>query len=192
MSAETTTTTRECGTCRACCFVCPVESLQKPMMTPCRHQNVDGTKPGCTIYGQHPEPCRVYRCSWLAGEFGDDDRPDSTGVLFENTDLQFDDGKTRLTVLLGMVFDPKAQTRRFLQYAEKGKVVAIAGGIYDDRTHDAVAGHPADVSEWLGYLNRARENGYLRDDTDDNRASIRVNREPQAQGREPQAQGETR
>ncbi len=41
---------------------------------------------GCRIYSQRPGSCRDYRCLWLEGHLGDEDRPDKLGVIFTTTD----------------------------------------------------------------------------------------------------------
>lgn len=153
--SDPTTPERTCGGCTACCYVCPVHSLKKPLTTRCEHQLDDG----CGIYDQRPEECRAYRCSWLMGEFDDHQRPDQTGVLFEHTTIERGDGK-QTTVLMGLQFDNGPDPRQFLRHARPGTVVAIAGGMFGPQGDDLVAGYPADVRRWLNYLEDARRDGY--------------------------------
>jgi hypothetical protein len=73
--------TRTCGECQACCELPMVVPLKKPMFTRCANQCAEG----CAIYAERPEPCRDFACSWLRGDalLGDDDRPDTLGLLVE-------------------------------------------------------------------------------------------------------------
>ena len=161
---------RQCGTCQACCTVCPVEPLEKPLMQRCEHQ----CPQGCAIYQDRPEPCAAYQCSWLLGHFDEDQRPDKTGVLFEHTEMRNHDDDATLVVLLGMAFTPDADVRGFLKHTEPGQIVAIAGGVTGDQDKDAVAGHPADVKTWLDYMERARRQGYQRVEDPDQKQSITI------------------
>lgn len=163
-------TQRTCGNCTECCFVCPVEALDKPLMTRCDHQR----EGGCKIYPDRPGACRHYQCSWLTGEFADEHRPDRSGVLFEHTELQDDDGGHCLTILLGMAYREDADVHAFLRFARPGKLVAIAGGITGNQDKDIVAGQPADVQTWLEFMARARTNGHDCQQQPNQRASIRI------------------
>lgn len=153
-------TTRHCGSCDVCCHVCPVTALEKDAFTRCQYQRVGA--PGCRIYARRPPECQAYRCSWLMGLFGDDDRPDQSGVLFEHSHLgDDDDPQSGLLVLIGMVHDnsKRGQWGHFAQYACKGTLVAIAGDANEDHR---VYGYPPDVEAWLDFLSRTRAAGYDR------------------------------
>jgi len=171
----TTTSQRECGSCRACCYVCPVAELDKPLMSHCEHE----CDSGCGIYPERPSGCRVYQCSWLLGEFDDDQRPDQTGVLFEHTSMGFDDGESTVTILLGMTFGNPTDPRSFLRAARPGVVVAIADSSGMHPEHNLIAGTPADCRKWLDFISRAQANGYTRRDHAEDKAGIRINQEPQ-------------
>lgn len=70
---------RRCGPCTACCVSLKIEApeLAKKAGEPCRH-----LKAGCGIYEGRPGVCREFLCGWrLFEEFGDDWRPDLSGVL---------------------------------------------------------------------------------------------------------------
>ncbi len=57
-----------------------VASLNKPTYTVCPHQCTTG----CAIYGQHPQTCRDYICTWREGVIaGEQYRPDQLGVIFD-------------------------------------------------------------------------------------------------------------
>jgi len=71
--------TRECGSCSACCAVLEVRAVDSPAWTPCDKQ-IEG---GCGIYADRPECCVAYRCLWLQGELGEDDRPNKVGVIVD-------------------------------------------------------------------------------------------------------------
>ena len=75
---------RECGECALCCTVLRVDELEKPARVACDKLRRDG--PGCSIYETRPRICRSYKCAWLQGSFGDEDRPDRLGAVM---DLQF-------------------------------------------------------------------------------------------------------
>lgn len=72
---------RSCGGCQACCIAPALPELAKPVHTPCFHL---GSR-GCDIYSDpsRPRVCGAYRCLWLDGAMGDDERPDKLGVIFE-------------------------------------------------------------------------------------------------------------
>ncbi len=77
-------TGRICGDCALCCTVLRVDELTKPARVACNELRREGA--GCSIYATRPSICRSYKCAWLLGSFGDDDRPDSLGAVL---DLQF-------------------------------------------------------------------------------------------------------
>jgi len=70
---------RSCGDCSACCDVLGVAALGKPEWSPCPHQSA-----GCAIYEGRPDGCKSYRCAWLDGELGDDERPDLVGLIVDS------------------------------------------------------------------------------------------------------------
>lgn len=69
--------TRQCGDCTACCTALETVS---PKGEPCPHDCGQ-----CAIYSARPAPCKAYRCLWLDGYFGKNDRPDRLGVIFDRT-----------------------------------------------------------------------------------------------------------
>src|SRR5258708_411434 len=71
---------RDCGGCTVCCRVPTVDKpeIQKLSGALCRHCAATG----CTIYEARPPVCRSYYCAWRTVDiFGDDWRPDRSGVL---------------------------------------------------------------------------------------------------------------
>lgn len=62
--------------------------LSKPINTPCIHL----AQIGCGIYEIRPESCRVYNCAWLYGHFGEDERPDKTGIVWSFEEIEGLDG----------------------------------------------------------------------------------------------------
>ncbi|HJT44488.1 MAG TPA: hypothetical protein VJ750_13430 [Rhizomicrobium sp.] len=71
---------RECGECTACCVFPSINKpeIQKLSGARCRHC----TGRGCAIYDSRPPVCRSYYCAWrTVNIFGDDWRPDKSGVL---------------------------------------------------------------------------------------------------------------
>ena len=73
---------RSCGACSLCCTVLRVDELSKLGGAPCVHQRATG---GCAIHATRPDVCRAYRCLWLRGAFGEDDRPDELGAVVDFT-----------------------------------------------------------------------------------------------------------
>ena len=74
---------RECGDCKMCCTVPPIDEpgMQKQTNATCRHRLTGG----CDIYETRPLPCRTYFCGWRRLAFLEDDwRPDKSGVLIES------------------------------------------------------------------------------------------------------------
>lgn len=68
---------RSCGDCRLCCKVLGIHELAKEPGSWCRH----ACSSGCAIYESRPFECRSYVCSWLAGTFRDEDRPDRSRLV---------------------------------------------------------------------------------------------------------------
>lgn len=71
---------RACGPCSLCCTVLRVDALRKLGGVDCVHQCAQG---GCGIHPRRPDICRAYRCLWLGGGLGDDDRPDRLGAVVD-------------------------------------------------------------------------------------------------------------
>jgi hypothetical protein len=55
---------RSCGSCSLCCKLLSNNELAKPRGKWCAHCTPGG---GCRIYGERPEECRTFYCSWLVG-----------------------------------------------------------------------------------------------------------------------------
>ena len=71
---------RVCGKCRACCTALQVEMADgslKPEWKRCAHLGVLG----CKVYSKRPLSCASFRCGWLQGMGGREDRPDRLGVI---------------------------------------------------------------------------------------------------------------
>ena len=69
-----------CGDCTACCEVFAIDEIKKPSGSLC--SNCNG---GCSIYDKRPDPCKEYKCSWLAGGWDETLRPDKCGVIIDNS-----------------------------------------------------------------------------------------------------------
>lgn len=78
-------TGRNCGECALCCTVLRVDELDKPARVPCEKLR-EAPRSGCSVYDTRPRICRSYKCAWLLGSFGDEDRPDHLGAVL---DLEF-------------------------------------------------------------------------------------------------------
>lgn len=68
---------RKCGACIECCVV--LDDGDRKAFTPCSLLKKDG--PGCSKYGERPDVCKTFRCTWLLGWTRPADRPDTSGVL---------------------------------------------------------------------------------------------------------------
>lgn len=79
-------TTRACGDCAVCCTVLEIGELAKPAGVACRHLKAGG---GCTIWGEHPTPCKTYVCLWrLSDELVPPDLfPADCGFMLSVTNL---------------------------------------------------------------------------------------------------------
>lgn len=176
----TNTANRECGPCTACCTVCPVEGLNKPVYTDCHHLSGKPTGPACLIYPDRPPECKSYQCSWFSGELGDKHRPDRNGVVFETTYMN-SNGGSEIKVLLGLAVDPEQQdddrwnrmSAEVAQYARHGTVVALATA--DSPEAQRIFGHPSDVQVWLQFLDDARHDGFSEGFSEGGGARISVN-----------------
>ena len=69
----------KCGECTLCCFMFPVDWLNKPINTDCIHCNK-----GCTIQSTKPSECSDYNCMYAQVEgVSINLRPDKCGVIFD-------------------------------------------------------------------------------------------------------------
>jgi len=90
---------RDCGECIACCVYPSIDDpeLKKDSMTHCPNLTLPGgatpgrvfmagTKCGnCKIYPTRPKTCGNYTCAWLQGYGDEDDRPDKSLILVDNS-----------------------------------------------------------------------------------------------------------
>lgn len=53
---------RECGSCNQCCFMYPIEAIQKDHSTWCQHCDIGR---GCKIYNDRPNECAKFFCEWV-------------------------------------------------------------------------------------------------------------------------------
>src|SRR4051812_32293115 len=71
-------TPKTCGDCSLCCTLVAVESLSKPVYTPCVHLCAEG----CGIHGSHPADCQAFQCGWKDfHDLGEEWRPSNCGFL---------------------------------------------------------------------------------------------------------------
>ncbi len=66
---------RQCGECRACCYV--FDLGEKKKRTWCTHT----TDRGCGCYDTRPSVCRDYKCLWLMSALPTAYRPDHCGLV---------------------------------------------------------------------------------------------------------------
>jgi len=58
-----------------------IPELQKPPGVPCQHI----CERGCEIYDTRPASCRDWSCLWLTGDLPEPLKPDTCGVIWDNT-----------------------------------------------------------------------------------------------------------
>jgi hypothetical protein len=71
---------RDCGGCTVCCVLPNIDKpeIQKQSGARCIHCAATG----CAIYDSRPAVCRAWYCAWRTVDiFGDDWRPDKSGVM---------------------------------------------------------------------------------------------------------------
>lgn len=79
---------RECGECQACCWATAVNAgadvmgqgplvWEKPAHERCEKLGMFG----CSDYEGRPDACALFECLWLRGEFGEEYRPDKSGIV---------------------------------------------------------------------------------------------------------------
>jgi hypothetical protein len=98
LSNENPVPGRDCGDCTICCEYLKVDipELQKPAGTLCPNCKMNK---GCAIYETRPQLCRDWLCGWrVAKAFGDEWRPDRSGVLVEFDDDEVPQGFEHPTV----------------------------------------------------------------------------------------------
>lgn len=71
---------RECGGCTACCKTHPLKSIRKAQNTWCPDCLIGK---GCNIYADRPSGCAEFRCQWLMGYGGDNERPDKVRIVLD-------------------------------------------------------------------------------------------------------------
>ena len=69
----------ECGECTLCCDIFPVNWLNKPANTACKHCNN-----GCEIHDSKPSECSDFECAYAQmKKVHISIRPDNCGIIFE-------------------------------------------------------------------------------------------------------------
>ena len=89
---------RDCGDCTICCEYLKVDipQLQKPAGMRCPNCIINK---GCAIYETRPQLCRDWLSGWrVARAFGDEWRPDLSGVLVEFEDDDVPEGFEHPTI----------------------------------------------------------------------------------------------
>jgi len=90
---------RSCGECIACCVYPHIDEpeLKKDNMVHCQNLSLPEDPPpgilfmgvdkcqNCKIYPDRPKTCSNYTCAWLQGYGADDDRPDKSLILVDNS-----------------------------------------------------------------------------------------------------------
>jgi hypothetical protein len=116
---------RICGDCTVCCTVPAIDNpqIQKAASATCRH-----CAAGCAIYQTRPDVCVGYFCGWRQmAIFGDDWRPDKSGVFAElETDIP-DYLQSSIGVSLTLIGNPLKTVRQpwFVDFVATG----LQGGV---------------------------------------------------------------
>lgn len=82
---------RECGECTVCCVYPKIPILKKEGMVKCvnllesKNMFSGDCKNNCKIYPKRPITCKNYKCAWLIGHGNEEDRPDKSNMLFDNS-----------------------------------------------------------------------------------------------------------
>jgi len=103
---------RDCGGCTVCCVFPTINKpeIQKLSGARCRHC----ASTGCTVYDSRPPVCCAYYCAWRTVDiFGDDWRPDKSGVLpYVETEGISDDFDLSTGIGLMLVDNPLKTVRQ--------------------------------------------------------------------------------
>ncbi len=116
---------RSCGECTVCCTVPAIDNaeIQKAAGATCRHCGA-----GCAIYDRRPAVCGDYFCGWRQlALFGDDWRPDKSGVFAElETDIP-DHLQSSVGISLTLIANPLKTIRQpwFADFVATG----LQGGV---------------------------------------------------------------
>ena len=151
---------RECGTCTACCTVVAVKELKKPMYQTCQHV----CAAGCAIYQHKPASCTAWKCLWLNGSIGGDERrrPDHFGVVFDRqrTILRiyevwpgaFEKNRKQIDFILGKIQSkhPLVKTRIWMPHQTVPLVWDEAAG--DENAYAIIGTVPKDPGFGLDWL----------------------------------------
>lgn len=85
-----------CDGCSECCRLLPVDDIQKPAETPCRHQR-NNSGGCCSVYDNRPAACATFMCLFLASQYRAPQhrldawlRPDKTHVVFYRSGIEED------------------------------------------------------------------------------------------------------
>lgn len=83
--------TRECGECVVCCIYHHIPILDKTAMEVCVNlKPLESTFKAkgcnsCKVYENRPVTCKMYNCAWLLGHGKEEDRPDKTHLVFDQS-----------------------------------------------------------------------------------------------------------
>lgn len=115
---------RKCGDCAECCTQLPVDSINKPAMTPCSRLNEDGT--GCGKYHARFNICKRFQCGWLFGFGEEEDRPDKSGCLVTDAYPKEMDGRPDIVTIQMKADEQREHAEKIAQqYQAAGVAVAL-------------------------------------------------------------------
>lgn len=80
-------TPRVCGGCVACCKTHAVVEIRKLDGVWCPH--VNATRTGCSVYTTRPMSCATFKCAWLKGSGGENERPDKVRVVCTTETIEY-------------------------------------------------------------------------------------------------------
>ena len=148
---------RDCGGCTVCCVFPTINKpeIQKLSGARCRHC----LSTGCGIYDSRPPVCRAYYCAWRTVDiFGDDWRPDKSGVLpYVETEGISEDFDLSTGIGLMLVDNPLKTVRQkwFQEFVVTGVMnsVPLFLSLPGPRGHQAVT-TSLNTEEMLGYIRR--------------------------------------
>lgn len=141
-------TSRECGSCYACCVHLGIKELKKYTGQTCKHLNgASGPTKRCSIYQTRPGVCSQFKCFWLIGWGPDYLRPSECGILISayNSDKLdkidvtvtiFDEDKAKpyvKDVIAELAMLPAVDEMRVIYTFRKKALLFRDGDIYECR-----------------------------------------------------------
>jgi Fe-S-cluster containining protein len=121
-----------------------VQELEKPANQECSHLCSNG----CGIYARRPVSCQAFKCWWLQGALGDDERPDKVGFVIHDGSIRTGHA---VYIQVGALADPEKVDKQVKSIGQKHLVVVLEG---DTRR---LGGPPDKLSELIAEAKNHRK-----------------------------------